>query len=322
MKKINVSIIIPVYNIEDYIVECLQSVANQTMADGVECILVDDCGQDNSVRLATDFIEDYHGPIRFSLLHHEHNEGLSGARNTGIRAAKGEYVYFLDSDDYITLDCIKQLWTLVLRYHPDLVAGAYSSTTPLIKRLNGIRHPELFPNRKIIKKSLLNYDVLNVMAQNRLVNRRLICDCGLFFKPGIIHEDNYWTFFLAKHVGTMAYCNKPVYYYRQTPGSITHAKDKEKETKAFTTMIADFCSNIDSFERGAQLRYIFCHLLTAVDCGYFQNEEQKRHLLDRFISQNSLLVRPLLKTIFRLSPQSGIRSRLIRAALKYDELSN
>ena len=93
-----VSIIIPIYNVAPYIKRCLQSVADQTYKD-IECILIDDCGSDNSINLAKEFIYDYKGNILFTILHHEENKGLSAARNTGLRYAKGEYVYFLDSDD-------------------------------------------------------------------------------------------------------------------------------------------------------------------------------------------------------------------------------
>ena len=96
-----ISIIIPVYNVELYVEECLQSVANQTMTEGIECIIVDDRGQDNSAAIAKQYIDSYKGDIRFTFIQREKNGGLSAARNTGIEAATGEYVYFLDSDDYL-----------------------------------------------------------------------------------------------------------------------------------------------------------------------------------------------------------------------------
>ena len=110
-----VSIIIPVYNVEPYIEECLLSVSSQTMTEGVECIIVDDCGKDNSMSIAERFIEEYIGKISFSIIHHGSNRGLSAARNTGIKAAKGEYVYFLDSDDTITADCIQRMYAFIER---------------------------------------------------------------------------------------------------------------------------------------------------------------------------------------------------------------
>ena len=90
-----VSIIIPVYNVENYLVRCLDSVTAQTCQD-IECILVDDCGNDHSVQIAEDYIQTYQGPIVFKFLHHTKNRGLAAARNTGIDAATGDYLFFPD----------------------------------------------------------------------------------------------------------------------------------------------------------------------------------------------------------------------------------
>ena len=95
-----ISIIIPVYNVEKYIRECLESVAAQTYTD-LEVILVDDCGTDGSMRVVKEFVDTYDGPIKFKVIRHERNRGLSAARNTGIDVAQGEYISFIDSDDYI-----------------------------------------------------------------------------------------------------------------------------------------------------------------------------------------------------------------------------
>ena len=89
-----ISIIVPVYNVEPYIRECFSSIATQTYKGKIECIFVDDCGQDKSVEILEELIADYHGSISFSIIHHEHNKGLSGARNTGICHATGDYLYF------------------------------------------------------------------------------------------------------------------------------------------------------------------------------------------------------------------------------------
>jgi glycosyltransferase involved in cell wall biosynthesis len=94
MKK--VSIIIPVYNVEPYIERCLLSALNH-------------CGQDNSIQIAKQILSIHPNGVKAQIFYHEKNEGLSVARNTGIKAATGEYLYFLDSDDEITLNCIEIL---------------------------------------------------------------------------------------------------------------------------------------------------------------------------------------------------------------------
>ena len=85
---ISISIIIPIYNVESFVAECLQSVAIQNYQGPIECILVDDCGTDKSIEIANSFIKNYKGDISFQLIHHDKNCGLSAARNTGINAAK------------------------------------------------------------------------------------------------------------------------------------------------------------------------------------------------------------------------------------------
>ena len=90
-----ISIIIPIYNVASYIEACMQSICEQTYRD-FEVILVDDCGQDNSVQLAVETLRG--GGIEAIVLRHEHNRGLSAARNTGMTMAQGEYVLFVDSD--------------------------------------------------------------------------------------------------------------------------------------------------------------------------------------------------------------------------------
>lgn len=84
-----VSIIIPVYNVAPYIEDCLRSVMRQTYAGPMECLIVDDCGTDESIHIAERLITEYNGPIHFDILHHNHNRGLSAARNTGIENAVG-----------------------------------------------------------------------------------------------------------------------------------------------------------------------------------------------------------------------------------------
>ena len=91
-QKLRVSIIVPVYNVAPYIADCLRSVMHQTYTGSMECLLVDDCGTDDSITIAERMIADYEGPIQFQILHHERNRGLSAARNTGTEAAKGEYL--------------------------------------------------------------------------------------------------------------------------------------------------------------------------------------------------------------------------------------
>lgn len=96
-----ISIIIPIYNVAPYVEKCINSVISQTYQGEMECILVDDCGTDNSIDLCERMLSSYKGRIHFRIVHREKNGGLSAARNTGLDIAVGTYIYFIDSDDWI-----------------------------------------------------------------------------------------------------------------------------------------------------------------------------------------------------------------------------
>ena len=105
--------IVPVYQVELYIEECLRSVMRQAYDGEMECLVIDDCGTDSSMAIVERLIKAYNGPVRFTVIHHERNSGLSASRNTGIQHASGNYLFFLDSDDTIAVNCIAILMGMV-----------------------------------------------------------------------------------------------------------------------------------------------------------------------------------------------------------------
>ena len=215
-----ISIIVPVYNVEQYIKECFDSIAAQTYKGDMECIFVDDCGQDNSVAVLEKLITDYHGAIKFSIVHHEHNKGLSGARNTGIKKASGDYLYFLDSDDSITSDCIEKLTALAEKYPGvDIVQGSTKSRMNWLQ-MGWKKLPEYSRHYSWIKKTMLKRYIIPMTAWNKLICRSFVLNHNLFFAEGIIHEDEVWNFMLAKYVHRIAFCETLTYIYRENDGGI------------------------------------------------------------------------------------------------------
>ena len=106
MKNIKISVIIPVYNVEKYIIECIESIINQTLKD-IEIIVVNDGTKDNSIKI----VEEYLSDKRIKIIN-KANGGLSSARNEGMKVAKGEYIYFIDSDDFINEDVLEVLYKI------------------------------------------------------------------------------------------------------------------------------------------------------------------------------------------------------------------
>lgn len=293
---IKISVIIPIYNVERYLTSCLDSVVNQTMTEGVECILVDDCGKDRSVDIAKDYIANYKGNISFRLIHHEKNGGLSAARNTGIKAAKGEYVYFLDSDDEITPYCMERMWGMIEEHgRVDLVQGAFYEDEKEASTISHIKFSEFSTDRKTIKTFLLQYYGDIVGAQSRLIKLSFLEEHGLYFREGIIHEDNFWTFFLAKYVGCMAYCNVRTYYHRYNPNSITVNVNIPKEVMAYRCIIKNCSQNIDSFLPGAQKEWLLNNLITVVKERYYGTDEDYKLMVEDFCSVCYPLEKILLK---------------------------
>lgn len=235
MNNISISIVIPVYKVERYISECLESVINQTFNEPFECILVDDCGGDQSIAIAEGIIASYSGKILFRIIHHDHNRGLSGARNTGINVAKGEYVYFLDSDDTIYPNCIKDMKDLLIE-HPsvDIVQGNFV-IQEVGEKVRQTNFPSYTNDVKWIRENLCSFSIPE-SACNRLVRKMFIVDNGIFFKEGLIQEDTEWTFQIQKHIKSIAFTNKSSYYYRINPDSIMHSSGKIKEANAFATI--------------------------------------------------------------------------------------
>ena len=124
--KYSVSIIVPVYGVESYIEDCVRSVMAQDYDGPLECVLVNDCTPDRSIEMAKQVLSDYKGAIEFRIVTHERNQGLSGARNTGIKESKGEYVYLLDSDDEISSNCISSLVAPLAIKRYEMVVGEYA----------------------------------------------------------------------------------------------------------------------------------------------------------------------------------------------------
>lgn len=226
---LSVSIIVPVYNVENYIADCFQSIVNQTYSGPMECLFIDDCGADNSIQILEGLIKGYDGPIEMRLLHHEKNKGLSGARNTGIANAKGDYLFFLDSDDQLYPFSIASLSNAAVKEnHPEIILGSYHVSDPDNINNQYQYKYDVLRGQPAIADAFLK-DILFCMAPNRLVSREFILKNHLFFKEGIIHEDNLWSFqsfHLAQKVVTIP---EKTYYYLIHSGSIMTSSSPERQ---------------------------------------------------------------------------------------------
>lgn len=221
-KKMKVSVIIPVYNVAPYVECCLKSVMSQTYSGEIECLLVDDGSTDESISIIQRMLSDYTGLICFRLIHHDSNRGLSAARNTGIREATGDYIFFLDSDDDITADCLETLAGLACESpNAQMIVSDYR-TNPETKR-TGMKLEVGLPSEMRTNDDIANAYLrhwLSITSWNKLMTRSFILDNNLFFQEGIVYEDVLWTFYSIKYLQHIRINKIVTYHYRRRPGSI------------------------------------------------------------------------------------------------------
>lgn len=218
--KDKVSVIIPIYNVEKYLHRCLNSVIGQSYQN-LEIICINDASQDNSVKIIDEYkLKDN----RIKILTHKENRGLSSARNTGLDNATGEYVYFIDSDDWIDFDYIEKMVQAATTYNEEIIINTdvleeYEDTgmcektghihntyndevTGKISTLDIVGNMHYWVWRNLYKKSTL--DVFNIR-----------------FPDGLRNEDIYFTLLLFAHINSVYIINGSVYHYTRRKDSIT-----------------------------------------------------------------------------------------------------
>ena len=244
-QNILISIIIPLYNKEQYFERCFNSVANQAYKN-IECIIIEDCSTDNSLELAENLINNYTGIIKFTLIKHKQNGGLSAARNTGINNCNGEYIYFLDSDDEITENCISSLVTLVEKYPGVEIVQGNSYQCPRVENDQyelKEKLSEYINDNLNIKRNY--YNKIPVNAVNKLIKKYFIIKHSLYFKENIIHEDYHWYFFAIKILKSFAFSNEYCYIRYIVPDSIMTDKNLYKSIYSYLIINDDKLNNLD-----------------------------------------------------------------------------
>lgn len=239
---IKVSVIIPIYNVRDYIEECLVSVVNQTLTE-IEIICVDDGTLDDSM----DIIEKYAVTDKRIVILHKENGGLSSARNAGLKFAQGEYVYFLDSDDLIIESTLENLYDEMVTYDLDTIffdADSFFENEELAKKHKAYQeyyhrqplYEEVVPGQKLFLQMEYNND-FRPSACLQMNRRTLLIDNQIYFKEGIIHEDNLFTMKLLLYSRRSKHIAKSFYQRRVRENSIMTSKGAENSARGYFSSI-------------------------------------------------------------------------------------
>lgn len=245
-----VSVIINVYNCKDYLPTSLGSVRQQTYTN-LEVILVDDCSIDGSSEFCDEYCKQ---DERFRVIHHETNTGVSGPRNTGLKSAKGEYIYFMDSDDYIHERAIEKLVEAVEKTGCELAAFDLARTDSLTEdthRPLQNKDPQLIPTEQMVFEMLSRVELKWCVAWNKLYKRSLID--GIFFNDYYSIQDQDFNIRVYKKIDKAVFIPEALYWYYRNPNSLQRQKSLYPKKFYFNTMyrfrMLDYLSKNDKKER-------------------------------------------------------------------------
>lgn len=217
-----VSVIVPIYNVEKYLRRCLDSLVNQTLQD-LEIILVNDGSTDESGKIAKEYAEKYSDKVKYL---EKENGGLSDARNFGMPYATGEYIAFLDSDDYIETNAYQEMYDKAKEDDADYVECDFIWEYP-----DKVKEDKKYSYSN--KKEMLAF--VRVVAWNKLIRRKILIDNNITFPKGLRYEDVEFTYKLIPHLSKISYVNKCFVHYTQRQNSIANVQN-ERTAEIFTVL--------------------------------------------------------------------------------------
>ena len=213
-----ISVIIPIYKVEKYLNRCINSILEQDYKN-LQIILINDGSPDKCPIICDAYAKKDN---RINVIH-KSNGGLSDARNAGIKSAKGEYIVFVDSDDYVDKSYISQLYYLLQKYKADISICGY---TEVLENSSRIHSYSKNYNEKIINKSdamkeaILSNKGFFIVAWNKLYKRSIFLNNMILFPKGKINEDNFINYKLYFYAKKIVYTDQPLYHYVKRSDSI------------------------------------------------------------------------------------------------------
>lgn len=256
-KRPMISVIVPVYNVEEYLGRCLDSIVGQTY-DNFEIILVDDGSTDSSGKICDRYAK---SDDRIKVVHRK-NGGLSAARNSGIEVVDGEYITFIDSDDYVARDYLEVLFETIRDNNAEISAVKQYVEYPNRTMDTGTGKKYVLSSEQVFEKMLYGED-FDVSAWGKLYRRSLFEEVR--FPEGQLFEDSATTYLLIGQCKRIAMKSIPLYYYVMRSDSITNKSfsvkkfDLIKSTKAMTDYIV---KKYPGLEAACERRLMYAYLST------------------------------------------------------------
>lgn len=296
------SIIVPVYNVENYLDRCIESIVNQTYRD-IEIILVDDGSDDASPEMCDRF-EKLDERIRVI---HQENGGLSSARNAGVSSARGDYIMFVDSDDYIDVDICERLSKYTSNNYDVIIGSAYfedeNKKECTIKGIKKYEKSEL-SGREFLLCALKNSELFAPVWLN-IYNRRFLINEDLSFRIGILHEDEEFTPRVMLHAKSVIVSGEVFYHYVIRDSSITTRLDQTQNVIDVYSICCELKS-VYEIQTDGKLRKLLLDYLVIIYLSRFRlARNYSRQLIHkRFVLENAKRLKTMIKAvIFCISPR-------------------
>lgn len=264
---IKVSVIIPVYNVEIYIEKCINSLINQTLKE-IEFIFVNDGSPDNSVSIIKKYQKKDN---RIKLLEKE-NGGQASARNLGLKHAKGEYIAFVDSDDYVKENMYELMYSRAKKDNLDIVICNYFLTFK-DKIENAKNNITIEEEKEIISK---DYIILSPSPWNKIIKKEYLKKCNFTFPEGIIYEDLASIPLLGLNNPKIVYINECLYYYVQSDTSTMRNKEYKEKYEDIFKAIKHLYNNMIDKNYNQELEYLLAyHYLYLGSLNFYKYKKYK-----------------------------------------------
>ena len=310
-----VTVVVPIYNVEKYIDNCIQSIICQTYQN-LQIILVDDGSPDNCPRICDEYQKN---DSRIEVIHKK-NGGLSDARNAGIQKAKGKFICFIDSDDFINSKYIEKLYNMIEKNDADIAIVNFKRVQEFketyLKEDNENSTENVYTGKQMIENIYdKNLYLQSTVAWNKMYKTKLFQT--IQFPYGNLHEDEYTTYKLYYNCKKIVMTSEPLYYYRYVPNSIMNKKFNQKRLDGILALEERLNFFNEKKEKRLYdltlVRYMLVIMIHYMNCKMFleNSQEIQEELMNKY--------KKFYKKVIKLpecSKQDKLKIMLFRASPK------